>query len=133
MIAQILTCMSVLGAWQYAGLRYDGNFYPNPNANLILTFSFYNDQTAQLIWKYLDDGKTCERKGIYELKDDVLYQKTTWVNPKNHRDCGKDPDMQLGKETVTPVKCEPGELGFRLELNGRELIYVLKLTPPPSL
>ena len=130
MIAQILTCLSVLGAWQYAGLRYDGSFYPNPNPNLILTFSFYDDQSAHLKWEYLDDHKFCERKGIYDLKDDVLYQKTTWLNPKNHPDCAKDPDMRPGLETYTPVKCEPGELGFRLQLNGRELIYVLKRNSP---
>lgn len=124
---------SIIGSWQYDGFFYEGTRYPNPNPDLILTFSFLGNGISHLYWHRLGEEGFCERRADYRVEDNLLFQSVTWINPKNHRDCAKDPDMQPGDETETRFRLSESELHFFFDLNGKEFIYILKRTlPPPS-
>ena len=55
-----------------------------------------------------------------------LKQKVTWLNPANHVECSKDPDMRLGLETESRFLIQNEELHFFFDLNGKEFIYILR-------
>jgi hypothetical protein len=116
----------ITGIWQYDGFFFDGHRYPNPNPNLVLKFTFFPDLTSHLIWTRTGEPGFCERKAIYNVHDDFLYQKITWINPANNADCSKDTDMQMGRETDSRFAVEPDELHLFFELNGKEFIYILR-------
>lgn len=122
----VLTALSIIGTWQYAGFRYNGDTYPIPNPNLVLKFSFDTDGKSHLIWYRTNEPGFCEKRGEYQVRGDELWQKTTWVNPKNDRSCSSDPDMQLGRETTTRFQLSEGELVFVLNLDGRDFFYLLR-------
>lgn len=126
MISSILSTLVILGTWQYAGFRYNDVFYPNPNPELVLLVSFYEDSTSHMIWFRKDEPGFCERRGIYSLKGDYLWQKITWVNPENASSCGRDPDMILGHESMTQIFMQNEELAFVLDLDGRPFYYILR-------
>jgi len=129
MSATLLAVLTIVGTWQYAGFRYNGDLYPNPNPNLVLLFTFNADGTSHLIWSRKNEAGFCERRGEYRLDADVLWQKTTWLNPANDRSCASDPDMQPGRETRTPILLSAEELAFILYLDGREFHYLLRPVP----
>lgn len=122
----LLTALTIIGTWQFAGFRHNGDFYPNPNPNLVLKFTFNSDNTNHLIWYRTNEPGFCERRGEYQLRGDILWQKTTWLNPLNDRSCGSDPDMQPNRETNTPILLSEGELAFVLNLDGRDFFYLLR-------
>ncbi len=116
----------IVGSWIYDGFSFEGHRYPNPNPDLVLKFQFTPDQKARLNWHRLNESGFCEREAEYRVQDQILHQVVTWVNPENNSDCGRDPDMQLGRETQTRFAIEGCELHFYFDLNGREFIYILK-------
>jgi hypothetical protein len=122
----ILSVLTIIGTWQYAGFRYDGDTYPKPNPNLILKFTFDADGKSHLIWYRTNEAGFCEKRGEYQVQGDKLWQKTTWVNPANDRSCSSDPDMHPGRETTTRFLLSEGELAFVLSLDGRDLFYLLR-------
>ncbi len=121
----------LVGTWQYDGFFYEGIRYPNPNPSLILTFSFLGNGISHLYWHRVGEEGFCERRADYWLEGHLLHQKVTWINPKNHRDCAKDPDMQPNHETETRFVIQGAELNFFFDLNGKEFLYILKRTLPP--
>ncbi len=125
----LIVAALVAGSWQYDGFWFEGHRYPNPNPSLVLTFTFDEGGTSHLYWHRIGEPGFCERKAEYEIRGDLLYQKVTWLNPKNAMDCGRDPDMQLGKETLVKFTFNENELHFYFELNGKEFIYILKNLP----
>lgn len=117
------------GAWTFREIIYQGERRPAPNPELHMTFEFRSDGTDRLYWTR-DRGHTfCERTGKYEFSAGILQDEVTWVNPANARDCGRDPDMQEGNLTRTPVRREGNELQFSLNLGDEPLIYVWKAAP----
>lgn len=123
---------SLTGRWQYDGFFFEGHRYPNPNPDLTVQFTFYGEKSSHLIWHRKGDPGSCERKGIYEQRGEYLYQKVTWLNPKNLAECGRDPDMQLGRETLNRFEILPDELRLFFDLNGKEFIYILRRCGPPE-
>lgn len=126
MSAVVLTALTIIGTWQYAGFRYNGDTYPNPNPNLVLKFSFDAEGNSHLIWYRTNEPGFCERRGEYRVNGDELWQKTTWVNPENDRSCASDPDMQLARETTTRFLLTADDLTFVLSLDGCDFFYLLR-------
>lgn len=121
------------GTWKYDGFHYDGHRYPNPNPDLTLLFTFYGRSSSHLIWFRANESGFCERKGIFEIRENEnLYQKVTWVNPANLGECGRDPDMQLHRETTVRFGVTEHELHLFLDLNGKEFIYILRRCGSPG-
>jgi hypothetical protein len=123
------TQTDVLGVWQYDGFFYQNHRYPNPNPELKLTFTFLDDKTAQLYWKRDNEDGFCERKGTFEVQNDVLKQTVTWLNPANDASCAKDPDMQMPRTTENKFAVDKGELSLHMDLDGKDFIYILKKLP----
>ena len=118
--------MDVIGDWKYTSYTYEGQTVSIPHPELDLHFTFTKDGISRLSWHPADDGSICERTALFEVRaDNELYQKITWVNPNNDPSCAIDPDMQMGKESVTHYRIEPGKLMFDLELGGKPFIYNL--------
>ncbi|MGE3684321.1 MAG: hypothetical protein AB7G93_21585 [Bdellovibrionales bacterium] len=126
MIPHIISLFTLLGTWQYVGFHYQDHFYPNPNPELVVRFTFKEDQISHLIWYRKNEPGFCERTAAFSLENDLLLQKIIWVNPENEGHCAQDPDMQLGRESTTQVRLSEGELGFVLDINGSELVYLLR-------
>lgn len=125
MTSVLVSLLTIIGTWRYAGFRYDDKQYPNPNPDLELLFTFREDGVSRLYWHRKNETGFCERLADYRLDGEMLWQKNTWVNPANDHSCSSDPDMQPGRETTTPVRLSQNELAFVLELNGREFLYRL--------
>lgn len=128
-----LSLSILIGTWQYDGFFYEGQRYPNPNPSLVLTFDFLGNGESHLQWHREGEPGFCERRALYRVENDLLFQKVFWINPKNAADCAKDPDMQPDDETETRFEIQNGELHFFFDLNGKEFIYILKRTLPPPL
>lgn len=118
--------LNILGAWQYDGFLFEGHRYPNPNPDLELVFTFFEDGNSKLFWQRQNEPGFCERIAEYSLSENILTQKVIWVNPKNNAECGSDVDMQLGHESETEISIQGSELGFHFDLNGKPLLYILK-------
>lgn len=116
---------SIYGVWQYDGFHYEGHRYPNPNPDLFLTFTF-DDTQSRLFWKRQNETGFCERLAEFKVSDGYLWQKVTWLNPKNSFECGKDPDMRLGSETQVRFQITDEHLELYFDINGKEFIYLLK-------
>lgn len=116
----------ILGQWQYDGFLYENHRYPNPNPDLELTFTFTADGKSRLYWSRKSDGSFCERIADFHVTGEHLYQKVTWVNPKNASECTRDSDMRLGQETNTVISVISPELNFLFDLNGKPFLYILK-------
>lgn len=127
LFAGILGNEDLIGQWRYDGFVYEGKRHPIPNPDLNLTFTFFPENRVRLFWNRNNEPGYCEREARYDLTDDKLYQKITWVNPNNAAECQKDPDMQMGTESVTPIrKVSPTELHLIFDLNGKEFDYILR-------
>lgn len=119
----------VLGAWRFDGFYYEGHYYPRPNPALLVDFEFHADGESKLSWRRENEDGFCERRANYSADGTLLTQHTTWVNPQNAPECGRDPDMQLDRESSTPYTADPKELRLFLTMNGQEFIYLLKRMP----
>ncbi len=112
---------SIVGTWKYDGFFFENVRYPNPNPDLTLTFEFRPDGTDRLFWSRKNETGTCERLGTYEVVQNHLKQKVTWVNPKNDSSCG----LTMGEETDTEILFTKGELWFHFNLDGKPFEYIL--------
>jgi hypothetical protein len=124
-LTALITLSQLLGSWQYVGFIYQAHRYPMPNPELHLTFTFQDDQFVKLYWDREDQPGFCERIARYSLQNNSLYQEITWVNPENLPECQSDPDMQLGKKSVTPIELVGTELHLLFDVNGSEFRYIL--------
>jgi len=114
------------GEWTMTSMIYRGAEVPPLNPNLNLRWSFYENGTERLYWSRLNEPGFCERFANYKVSDGRLLEKVFAVNPLNNRECLQDPDMQLGRETVTRIDIQPQQILLHLALGDEELIYVLK-------
>ena len=122
----------IVGHWFYYKKIYKGTEMPEPpEATLRLHFEFYADGTDKLYWTHVGETDHCIRKGKYKFEKNELVDDVVWVDPDNSAECGRDPDMQQGKTTRTPISFhENGDMWFHLFLGGDDLMYVWKrLTP----
>lgn len=122
----LIAAVLVTGSWQYDGFFFEGHRYPNPNPSLVLVFTFREDGTSRLIWHRENEPGFCEREATYQIKDDYIHQKVSWLNPANASECSKDPDMRMGQETVSRFAVTGGELHFFFDLDGKQFIYILR-------
>lgn len=114
-----------VGKWLFYKKIYRGMEMPEPpEATLRLHFEFAEDGSSRLYWWHEGEGDRCERAGRYTLDGNVIVEEATWVNPKNHPDCARDPDMQTGKVTRTPYEIRGGDLWLTLPFSDESLIYV---------
>jgi len=121
-----LQSSDLAGGWDYTGFIYQGQKYAKPNDKLHVHFYFESGSLVRLHWTRDEDGSSCERLAVYNIEDDILYQKIIWVNPKNSFECAKDPDMTMDEQTQTPISmANENELDLHLGLNGEEFIYIL--------
>lgn len=127
-----LTALTILGTWQYTGLRMDGRFFPG-SRGLIVQFRFDEAGISHLVWRNEGEQTFCERRASYSVSGENLWQKIFWVNPNNSPTCASDPDMQLGRESTTRFYVSGPEMGFYLSLNGDTVIYVLEKVSPAKI
>jgi hypothetical protein len=118
----------LIGKWFYYKKIYGEIEMPEPpEATLRLYFEFSANGEERLYWWYEGQNVFCERKSVWEMRDSILYDRVTWVNPRNSNECGRDPDMQLGRETVSPLSfSDSGDLLLHMSLGDEPLIYVWK-------
>ncbi len=125
--AQALEKEDLVGHWHFYKKIYKGMEMPEPpEATLRLEFEFTADGMNHLYWTHQGDTDICERRGNYFVKDDYLVDEIVWVNPKNSSDCAKDPDMQRGKRTITPISIKNKDLYLYMMLGDDPLIYIWK-------
>lgn len=118
----------IVGHWLYYKKIYRGVEMPEPpEATLRLHFEFFSDGTDRLYWWHEGEGDLCERRGAWTMAGNTLHDRVTWVNPQNSVGCGRDPDMQVGRETASPVSfSENGDFLLYLVLGDDPLVYVWK-------
>lgn len=114
------------GEWRLSAMIYRGNEVPPLNPNLNLRWSFFENGTERLYWDRSDEDGFCERFANYEVSDGKLWEKVYAVNPMNNSTCNQDPDMHVGRETVTKIEIISQKILLHLSLGDEELIYVLK-------
>jgi hypothetical protein len=117
---------SLTGNWYLAGMIYRGQTIPPLNPNLHLRWTFFENGTERLYWDRQGEDGFCERFADYSLTGGNIQERTFAVNPKNRPDCGQDPDMQMGRETLSRLDIEPQQMLLHLPLGDEELIYILK-------
>ena len=114
----------ILGKWKFVGYFYAGKFQEPPNPNLVLTFEFFENGVDLLHWHRTNEEGLCERKGNYTYDDQKLSDEVVWLNPDNVIECGRDPDMVLGKKLITPLRRKDDRLYMDLPLSEETLTYV---------
>lgn len=112
------------GAWKLSAMEYKGQNLPLPNPDLFLTWTFYANGTERLYW---DRGgeEFCERFAHFSVADGYLKEVTFALNPKNSIECSRDPDMQMGKETLTQIQILEKQLRLLIPMGEDELVYIL--------
>lgn len=112
--------------WKLSSMIYRGENIGLPNPELNLSFTFYQNGEGKLRWDRGNPMEFCERWASWEVQDGLLIEEVIKVHPDNAAECAKDPDMQLGRKTKTPIQFGPNEIQLFFPLGEEELIYVLK-------
>jgi len=126
------------GKWAFFGFYYKGKEMDPINPKLHIEFEFRSPKTAWLKYWREDEKGQCERLAVFELLKHTtqnqspyeLYQQVTWVNPENRSECAKDPDMQFGRTSWTPIELSEKELNLVLPLGEENLTYRFKRKSP---
>lgn len=117
----------LIGRWRYYKFIYDDHENPPLSPNLIMEYEFFPNGTNRLHWVRTGENAFCERRGMFIYKDCHLLDVVTWVNHKeNTRECGSDPDMQINRQTISPMDIRNGDLYLHLQLSGKPFHYVWK-------
>ncbi|MGE3262761.1 MAG: hypothetical protein AB7K68_13345 [Bacteriovoracia bacterium] len=117
----------LVGRWAYFMKIYDEQEMPEPpGATLRLRYEFSEAGISRLYWWHEGESDLCERRGHYRLELGILVDEVTWINPANSYGCSRDPDMQNGKITRTPISFENGNMLMRLQFGEEEIFYVWK-------
>lgn len=125
--ASTMTCnpAAIRGGWYLDHIIYQGESRPPFNPDLQITFDFSEDGISHLFWFRNNEVGFCERKATYTYTDCLMTETITWVNPENAAECGRDPDMQLGRKTSTPaIIDDEGNLRLYLPLGDEQLILI---------
>ncbi len=100
---------------------------PLPNPALQLQMIFLDSTQMKLRYSYLDESGFCESTSnyVYNSLKKNLHLEVVEVHPENAEFCQKDPDMQLGRKSKTPVALKEDRLHFQLGLGEEELTMIL--------
>ena len=125
---------SIQGSWEFYKLLYRNQEMPPINPHLRLYFEFKDETTNRLFYFHDDESGSCEREATYNYNEAELSltQKVTWVNPDNKSQCGQDPDMHLGVETISHVEIKNGELFLEVPLSEETITYIWKRGQRPA-
>ncbi len=114
---------SIIGLWLFASIIYRETPAPRPNPDLMMTFKF--SETENILHYYRNNQTGfCERTATYTYDGKNLHQTVTSVNEGNADFCAKDPDMQMGAVTDTPVTVVDGKIHMQLRLGEEDIIYI---------
>jgi hypothetical protein len=114
---------SVMGRWRHVGLIYDGTRMPPRDARLDLRYELYESQISRLAWTYDNWRTLCERFAYFEINSNQIVDEVIWVNPENRDECSLDPDMQLGKKSITPFLFEGENLLLEIPFGADSIYY----------
>lgn len=120
---------ALIGEWKLNEMIYRGERIPLPNPELNLRFTFLSNGTERLYWDRGTD-EFCERWARYTVAGKTLQQEVFAVNPGNAAECKKDPDMQMGRVTHTPIELQGSELHLVFQMGDEELVYVFRVLDP---
>jgi hypothetical protein len=115
---------SLIGAWLYASLIYQGVPMNKPNPDLIMSISFINDTTNEIYYYRKNETGFCKRTASYFVADGILRQEVIAVDENNASFCSQDTDMQLGSISNTPYEIKNDQLLLTLPLGEENLIFV---------
>lgn len=117
------------GLWKLTYLIYRQQPIPLPNPDLNLYFKFYGNGDSWLHWSRKNEPGFCQRKAIYQSTENLIYQKTVWLNPKNDSSCSNDPEMKAASETYTEYRIVNNQLLLSLDLSDEKIVYVFSFLP----
>lgn len=112
------------GRWKFAKMRYQDQLLDPPNPDLHIFFEFWGDGSDRLSWSRVGEKGFCDRRGKFAVGADRFTEVITWVNPANNPECGRDPDMQLGRETTNVYRIAEGRLEIDGNLGDETLTYI---------
>jgi hypothetical protein len=118
-----------LGKWDYYKYIYKGTIQFPRDQDTHLYYEFIEGGRSVLLWKNDAERMYCERRGLFYNTDKSIVDEVVWVHPSNSRECGQDPDMRVGRTTVTPFRIVEDELHLDLPLGDDFLTYVFKRMP----
>jgi hypothetical protein len=118
----------LLGHWRFTEFIYKGKSHPPLSPGLILEFEFRSNGDDILAWHWEGDEGFCRRFGRYQFDGKVLKDVVVRTDPANRIDCGRDPDMQTGHHSETPLSFVNGRLHMHLNLGDEPLIYIWEKT-----
>ncbi len=121
-----LTGLNIVGSWKFVSFLYQGQMHPPLESNLNLIFQFSANGQESLSWTRTGEPGFCQAGATYQIIHNQLHTKITSINPQNNYDCSSDPDMQLGKESITPVELRSGQLFLNIGLSGEDLFYIFE-------
>lgn len=125
-----MNSLSIIGVWLFSGLLYQGQTLPLPNPDLKLYFEFDASGSDILHYRRVGEVGQCRRKASYRFSGNELYQKIVWVDPENAVWCSQDPDMQMGRESVTPAWLDADHLYLRFQMGDQDIVYVMDKQNP---
>lgn len=121
---------TIVGRWRYYKFVYEDRVHPPLSPNLVMEYEFYPNGTNRLHWTRTGEHSYCERRGMYIYRDCFLMDKITWINQKqNTRECASDPDMKVGRETITELDFQEGDLVLHLQLGDKPFQYIWQRMP----
>jgi len=115
---------SIVGKWEFTSYLYNGRELPKPNPDLNITFEFKDDGMSRLYWDRNQEVGFCERTAQYQYSERFIFETIVWVNPKNSFDCGRDPDMQLGRSSQTEYRITNNRLETRVLVGDLDVWYI---------
>ena len=120
----VASAAELSGHWRFVAVRYAGTERPPPNPDLALIFEFEKDGSDRLLWSRKGIPGGCERRAWYQYANDLLAEVVTWSNPANIAECQADPDMQVGRQSMTPLRLVSGRLELDMSVADQKLTYL---------
>jgi hypothetical protein len=118
---------AVEGHWFFYKKIYQKQEIPEPpGATLRMHFEFSPAGESSLYWWHEGEGDYCRRTGKYAVDGGHIVDEVTWVDPRNSKHCGQDPDMQLGRRTRSSFYFHGPDLAIRFHLGDEPLDLVWK-------
>ena len=113
------------GTWVLTEVIYKEERQPPLDPDLNLRWSFFANETARLYWDKKGIEGFCERFSSFTVVNEVFTDEVFAVNPKNISECGKDPDMVMGRKVETKLVLAPGEVLIDMQVGDEKITYVL--------
>ncbi len=114
----------LIGIWLYTSLIYNGQPTPRPDTDLQMYFNFVNESENEIFYYRKSLPGFCRRLATYRIENNLLIQKITALDPKNADFCSEDPDMQLGRESISEFTVSNETFLLHLPLGEETLTFV---------